>query len=161
MGMFADIASDLFPTGELRSSCRYLSGDAAFIFECNRMRLLGAFSILSLFQCGGQMEGEKPTTAHTQLVGGPCDGCELLYEGKPATLGPVLQLAPDPEPGEDLVIEGLLVHVDGITPAENVTLYIYHTDAKDYTALGRTRPMAHGTATYADGSEQVPMVISP
>jgi len=144
--MFIDIASDLFPSTELHVSFRYFSVHAAFTIESKRMRSLIAFLIVSLFQCGGQLAREDTTTANTQHIGGPCDGCELLYEGLPATLGSTLELASDQEPGEKLLIEGTLVHVDGITPAANVILYIHHTDANGLYSPGidQTLGVRHG-----------------
>ena len=39
-------------------------------------------------------------------------------------------IPPEGEPGEPLVISGTIYQPDGKTPAEGVTLYVFHTDAK-------------------------------
>ncbi|HQV51749.1 MAG: intradiol ring-cleavage dioxygenase [Flavobacteriales bacterium] len=112
------------------------------------MKPLIAFLILSLFQCSGKTEHETPSTTTTRQVGGPCDGCDLLYEGQPplATLVPTLELASGSEPGDQLVIKGKVVQIDGKTPAENVILYIYHTDENGRYSPGKqqTLGLRHG-----------------
>lgn len=64
-------------------------------------------------------------------IGGPCDGCELLFEGMPPENGLTSEatLATASEAGEPMVIEGRLTGADGRTPAADVVLYAYHTDA--------------------------------
>ncbi|MEW6131248.1 MAG: intradiol ring-cleavage dioxygenase [Acidobacteriota bacterium] len=65
-------------------------------------------------------------------VGGGCDGCELIYEGMPKELHWQTKITPASEPGEPLEISGIIYQRDGKTPAPNVILYVYHTDAKGY-----------------------------
>jgi protocatechuate 3,4-dioxygenase, beta subunit len=48
----------------------------------------------------------------------------------PARLTSTVSLAPANEPGERMVITGTIVRRDGKTPAKNVLLYVYHTNAK-------------------------------
>lgn len=65
-----------------------------------------------------------------QRVGGPCEGCEALFESPV----PFEQLSwrdtlPDyGGPGEKLHLVGTVYQSDGRTPAPGVVLYIYHTD---------------------------------
>jgi protocatechuate 3,4-dioxygenase beta subunit len=72
----------------------------------------------------------KPQTEQTtnQLVGGPCEGCEavLEYGNKQLTSVDTLPGFSDSEP--KLKITGRVFKRDGKTPAENVILYIYHTN---------------------------------
>ena len=82
------------------------------------------------------------------VVGGPCDGCEGIYEGMPSQLSWETTIAADSEPGERLEISGLLLRPDGKTPAPDVILYVYHTDARGYyspapDATGLTRRHGH------------------
>jgi protocatechuate 3,4-dioxygenase beta subunit len=63
------------------------------------------------------------------LVGGGCDGCELVYDGMPAQLNPETRIAAASEPGEPLEVSGVIYQADGKTPAPGVILYLYHTDA--------------------------------
>lgn len=52
------------------------------------------------------------------------------FKEAPSQLNHVLQIAKDNEPGERIVIRGVVYESDGITPAANVLMYFYHTDAK-------------------------------
>jgi protocatechuate 3,4-dioxygenase beta subunit len=62
------------------------------------------------------------------LVGGPCQGCEAVFEGRPARLAVRARIAPEAEPGEPLIIEGVVADADG-APVAGVIVYAYHTDA--------------------------------
>ncbi len=79
-------------------------------------------------------------------VGGGCDGCELIYEGMPEDLHWETKLNPAAEPGEPMVISGIIYQKDGKTPAPNIILYVYHTDATGhYTpAPKQTMGRKHG-----------------
>ncbi|HEX8772961.1 MAG TPA: hypothetical protein VF735_05100 [Pyrinomonadaceae bacterium] len=68
----------------------------------------------------------------TGIVGGGCDGCEGIYEDMPRQPGWQTTIASAAEPGERMEISGSIYQVDGKTPAPNVILYVYHTDAKGY-----------------------------
>jgi protocatechuate 3,4-dioxygenase beta subunit len=62
-------------------------------------------------------------------VGGPCEGCEAVYEYSDRPLSSSITL-----PGYDtaqtkLIIYGVVFEKDGHTPADDVVLYFYHTDA--------------------------------
>lgn len=67
-----------------------------------------------------------------RIVGGRCEGCEAIHESPI----PFQQLPwQDTLPGFDaagpvLVLEGVVYHSDGITPAPGVILYVYHTNRK-------------------------------
>lgn len=75
-----------------------------------------------------------------------CEDCELLFEGMPATLNASAQLAGPDEPGEKLLIEGTIYQPDGKTPAPDIILYVYHTDASGRYSPGPTQTQArrHG-----------------
>lgn len=66
------------------------------------------------------------------IVGGGCDGCGSIYEGMPKHLSWETKIASDSEPGEPMEISGVIYKADGRTPAADVILYVYHTDAKGY-----------------------------
>jgi protocatechuate 3,4-dioxygenase beta subunit len=59
------------------------------------------------------------------------------------------------EPGEPLVVSGTVYKPDGKTPAEDITVYVYHTDAEGYYRKGTTsssNPRLKGTMiTNAEG----------
>lgn len=64
-----------------------------------------------------------------RLVGGPCEGCEAVFEGRPARLASTARIAPAGEPGEPLVIQGVVTDA-AKRPVAGVIVYAYHTDAK-------------------------------
>ena len=62
---------------------------------------------------------------------GPLPACEWCgTEEAPHDLSWHTQIAPDDEPGEPLVVEGRVFQYDGITPAPDVIIYLYHTNAE-------------------------------
>lgn len=77
-------------------------------------------------------QAQKRQRTHTGVVGGGCDGCEGIYEGMPQQLSSQTSIASASEPGERMEISGIIYQVDERTPAPNVILYVYHTDAKGY-----------------------------
>lgn len=64
------------------------------------------------------------------LVGGPCEGCEAVFEFGDRFLSPVDTLPGFEQAEEKLKITGTIYRPDGQTPAEGVILYIHHTNAK-------------------------------
>lgn len=88
--------------------------------------LLLAFPLLFVFASCAQTTTKS--TTETKLVGGGCEGCEALYEygDKKLTATDTLPTFAEREP--KLKITGTVYHKDGKTPAENVILYIYHTN---------------------------------
>lgn len=61
-------------------------------------------------------------------VGGPCEGCEAVFEYGNATLNETLILPDYSENGPKLKVSGTIFLRDGKTPAPGVILYVYHTD---------------------------------
>lgn len=60
----------------------------------------------------------------------PLPACEWCGTAEaPAELGSSLTIADDSEPGERLVVRGTVFEPDGSTPASDVVLYLYHTNA--------------------------------
>ncbi len=68
------------------------------------------------------------------IVGGGCDGCELMYAGMPSVLDHVDTSAGWQEAGEKLLVHGTIYKLDGTTPAPDVILYYYHTNSHGYYA---------------------------
>lgn len=103
--------------------------------------------LLVLIMFCGQSCGQPGATAKIAnrpgagelKVGGPCEGCEAIYESPVsfAELNEVDTLPDFNEAGPKLVISGKIYKQDGKTPASNVILYIYHTDqAGNYSTKG-------------------------
>jgi protocatechuate 3,4-dioxygenase, beta subunit len=69
-------------------------------------------------------------TKSEKSVGGPCEDCQMMPDGMPAKLSSSTAIASTSEPGEKMFITGTIFKRDGKTPAADVILYVYHTDAK-------------------------------
>lgn len=63
-----------------------------------------------------------------QIVGGPCEGCEAIFEYGDKVLTATDTLPKFQESEPKLKITGTIYEKDGKTPAEGVILYIYHTN---------------------------------
>jgi protocatechuate 3,4-dioxygenase beta subunit len=59
--------------------------------------------------------------------GAPCGSCNA-----PEKLLWKTVIPPDKEPGEPLIMTGKIFQPDGVTPAEGMVLFVYHTDATGY-----------------------------
>lgn len=62
-----------------------------------------------------------------QLIG-TCEGCEAIFEYGERKLSAVDTLIDFDHQGPKLKVSGIVYEKDGTTPAENVVLYIYHTN---------------------------------
>jgi len=96
------------------------------------------FSILT--SCLAQTERQK-------IVGGPCEGCEAIYEYENQRLKPLDTLPDFKQTKPKLKLTGTVFEKDGKTPAENVILYVYQTDRKGiYPTKGNEKGWAkrHG-----------------
>ncbi|MEO6166253.1 MAG: hypothetical protein ABIO46_04065 [Chitinophagales bacterium] len=77
------------------------------------------------------------TTVPHNIIGGGCDGCELMFEGMPDKMDWIDTLADKQEAGTRIEVSGTVYHSDGTTPAEGVIVYFYNTDAKGYYSPGK------------------------
>lgn len=66
------------------------------------------------------------------LIGGGCDGCELMFIGMPANMDAVDTSAAWMEKGQKLLVTGKVYKIDGSTPAPNVIIYYWQTDNNGY-----------------------------
>jgi protocatechuate 3,4-dioxygenase, beta subunit len=95
--------------------------------------LCGIVMLQLLTSCKGQ---PKPNNLNEQvskpdtngIVGGGCDGCEIMYVGIPATLNSSDTSAGWTEKGQKLLVTGTVYNLDGRTPAQNVIVYYWQTD---------------------------------
>lgn len=115
----------------------------------HRRQLLAALALLPL---AGACARER--------VGGPCDGCDLAHEGMPATLASSLALTTPAEPGEPLVLTGIVLAPDARTPARDIVLYAYQTSAAGRYERGPGAVRRHGRLrgwlrTGADGRYEI------
>jgi protocatechuate 3,4-dioxygenase beta subunit len=97
------------------------------------MKALLLMSCLYLTATGctqGRTQNETEYETVTKAVGGPCEGCEAIFESPV----PLVQLNETDtlqdfnEPGPKLKVSGTVYKQDGKTPAPNVVLYVYHTN---------------------------------
>jgi len=104
-------------------------------------RIAGPSLVLALACCGAvsasaRAQGRAATRTREPVIGGPCEGCEGVFEGLPATLSSVTGLLPPEEPGQRMIIDGTVRDQHG-APARGVIVYAYHTDASGiYRPLG-------------------------
>ncbi len=70
-------------------------------------------------------------SARERVVGGPCEGCDAVFIGLPATakIPSTARIAPAGEPGPKLHVDGVVRNTAG-TPVAGAIVYAYHTDAK-------------------------------
>lgn len=94
-----------------------------------------------------------------QTVGGPCEGCEAIYEYGDRILSSTDTLPEYQETEPKIHLSGTVFQNDGISPAANVIVYIYHTNREGIyparegdTGWGRRHGYFRGWAqTDADG----------
>ncbi|MEO5720708.1 MAG: intradiol ring-cleavage dioxygenase [Chthoniobacterales bacterium] len=92
-------------------------------FHYSRFLAAGILAGLTLSLTVSSSSGGK-------FIGGGCDGCRLMFEGMPGTLGPETKFPRKGEEGEPLEIDGVIYQRDGKAPAADVILYLYHTDTR-------------------------------
>jgi protocatechuate 3,4-dioxygenase beta subunit len=77
-------------------------------------------------------------TAEEPVIGGPCQGCELVFVDMPPQLKTHSRIAPLAEMGEALKLEGIVYKADG-SVAVGIIVYAYQTDDKGHYPKGATR----------------------
>src|SRR5262249_12681712 len=87
--------------------------------------LLAAFILMA---CGASGAAQSATT-HEPILGGPCEGCEWIFEGMPDSLTWSTRIAPAKEPGEPMRIDGVVRDKAG-KPVGGIIVYAYHTNAQ-------------------------------
>ena len=107
-----------------------------------RRSILVTLIALQMTGLGCAQDGPRPK----KVVGGGCDGCELMFEGMPKELSWRTTVTGEDEAGEPLVVRGVIYRNDGKTPAPGVILYVYQTDATGhYTpSAGQVHGKRHG-----------------
>jgi protocatechuate 3,4-dioxygenase, beta subunit len=101
------------------------------------------FLFSSLAGCNGQTKTSVPAQKNNEAkksVGGGCDGCELMFVGMPANISSVDTSAGWAEKGQQLLVTGRVLKIDGKTPAPNVIIYYWHTDNNGYYSPAKGMP---------------------
>ncbi len=104
------------------------------------MKKSASFYILLIFLttlccCNGQPKSNTQASIPSQsqgIVGGGCDGCELMYVGMPKNIAAVDTSAGWTEKGQKLLITGTVYKLGGKIPAPDVIIYYWQTDADGY-----------------------------
>jgi protocatechuate 3,4-dioxygenase beta subunit len=92
--------------------------------------ILALTSLFTFNACSQSNSQRQKTESKTnQHIGGPCEGCEAVFESPVAfdKLSWIDSLPDYNEPGPKMIISGVIYQADGKTPAKDVVLYIYHT----------------------------------
>jgi protocatechuate 3,4-dioxygenase, beta subunit len=107
-----------------------------------------AFTLFTLlfYSCKSQINSpnSKIISEYKGLVGGGCDGCELMYEGMPESIDNIdTTQSWFFSNATKIVITGTLFKNDGKTPSPNVVVYFWHTNSDGlYYSKHKTSP--HG-----------------
>jgi len=101
--------------------------------------LIGAAVVATLAISGSILVAEQ-TRRKEPVVGGPCEGCETVFEGMPAKLEWFSRIAPEGQPGKPLRIVGV-VRDQKNWPVPGIIVYAYQTDM---TGIYPKAATAHG-----------------
>lgn len=112
-------------------------------------KILKLSFFFSLFlSCNGQSNDNKNVQKIVdKIVGGGCDGCELMYVGMPEKISTEHISVGWTEGKQKLILTGKVFNLDGKTPASDVIIYYWHTDDKGlYSSNNETLKQAkeHG-----------------
>jgi len=103
-----------------------------------------------VFSCNGQKgntDNGSDLLQKKSVVGGGCDGCELMYVGMPERISSTDTSRGWDKKGQQLLVTGTIFQLGGKIPAPNTLLYYWQTDTEGYYARDtKTHPKAkvHG-----------------
>lgn len=89
------------------------------------------FLCLLFLSCNGQTNVKK-IKENRNIVGGGCDGCELMYIGIPKEIHSIDTSSGWNEKGQKLIVTGTVFEINGKMPAPNVIIYYWQTDNNGY-----------------------------
>lgn len=98
----------------------------------------------------------KRNNSSSVRVGGPCEGCELIYTNMPKQMNAVDTSIGWNHKGQRMKIEGIVFQKDGKTPAAGIVVYYYQTNAAGVYPGSAGKTTRHGSIrgwmkTGADG----------
>jgi protocatechuate 3,4-dioxygenase, beta subunit len=96
----------------------------------HQSRIMKSYFILAGLLFSASIQSCSQNTRSSSLIGGGCEGCVVVNKSPvPFSELSWIDTLPDfNEPGPKMVISGIVYKADGKTPAQDVVLYIYHTD---------------------------------
>ncbi len=104
-------------------------------------RFTFSVSLLGLLAgCDAQTTATGLTGKGNDVIGGGCDGCELMYVGMPAIMATTDTSPGWKEAGQKLLITGKVFKIDGKTPAVDVVIYYWQTNNEGYYAPAASMP---------------------
>ncbi len=106
-------------------------------------QLLG---ILIFGSCGEDGVQKNETIEEEVRVGGPCDGCELIYEGMPQQINSIDTSLDWYTASKKLTINGSVESQENGNPVSGVIIYYWHTDSLGIysKATDQTQGRRHG-----------------
>lgn len=107
------------------------------------LRRLATIAICVFLSSPARAQNQPAGPAREPIIGGSCEGCEGAFEGLPARLSSVTSIARPSEPGQPMIIDGI-VRNQGGAPVAGIIVYAYHTDAS-----GIYRPLENAPGTSA------------
>jgi len=99
--------------------------------------------LLVLITAGFSIPGCSQPRQTDHVLGEACEDCGLMYDGMPQSISWETKIAPAGEPGEPMVISGVIRKLDG-TPAPGIMLYVYHTDNTGHYSRTNGQGNRHG-----------------
>lgn len=91
------------------------------------------FALWMLTSCKAQTNDLAPLKNNNhKIVGGGCDGCEIMFVGIPKNPKSVDTSVGWTEKGQKLLVTGTVFKRDGKTPAPDVIIYYWQTDNNGY-----------------------------
>lgn len=87
--------------------------------------------------------GALSAGAREPILGLPCEGCESVFDGMPATIPARARIAPPGEPGDPLALTGRVLDRDG-RPRPGIVVYAYHTDSSGIYPRSNAAATQHG-----------------
>ncbi|MPR32924.1 dioxygenase family protein [Salmonirosea aquatica] len=92
-----------------------------------------SFLLLAVFiSCESRSQQQKSSASPKELIGGGCDGCEIMYIGMPIRMNSTDTSVGWRGTRTKLLVTGTVYQVDGRTPAPNVIVYYWQTDDQGY-----------------------------
>lgn len=98
------------------------------------------FLCLLFISCNGQTIDKPQTSNNENVVGGGCEGCELMYIGMPKSISSESVSDGWTEGKQKLILTGKVYQLDGKTPAPDAIIYYWHTDDKGLYSSKATTP---------------------
>ena len=101
-----------------------------------------ALLTLFLLSCGQSttphLDSQEKVSQQADTCDNPDADISCSFVNMPTSLSGTMTIAGENEPGEKLIISGIIYKADGKSPYPNVIIYAYHTDSKGYYSKNGT-----------------------